>query len=331
MTGLALSFLAVIGLTLALSLAGPAVGRLRGKPWPPAQSLVRDGLLAVGITVAIVIAISFVLTWTGFGEAQFFRPSARDYGEHTKLGLAPEDVFFESADGTRLHGWFVPAQDSAVGTVVHLHGSDRNITQTIRNSAWLTEHGFNVFAFDYRGYGRSEGEPSRRGVVDDAAAAVGYVRSRPGVDPDALYLWGQSMGGQAAILAADQAGAGGVRGVVAEATYASPSHHVKDKLAQMGPLWLIQWGVWLATSDEPNARGAVGRLAPTPVLIVHGTADRGVRPYHGDWLFEAAGEPRAIWRVEGARHLDVFHDPEYRERLVRFLRDPTGQFSRRRR
>jgi fermentation-respiration switch protein FrsA (DUF1100 family) len=90
-------------------------------------------------------------------------------------------------------------------------------------------------------------------------------------------------------------------------------------MAQLGPLWLVQWGAWLVTSDDHAAEDVVGRLAPTPILLVHGTADRGVAPYHSDRLFELAGEPKEIWRVEGAGHLDVFSREAYRTRLVEYL------------
>lgn len=290
------------------------------KPWPSANGFVRECLISVGSTIVITLAISLVLAWAGFSESQFYRPSTKDYAEHTKLGLTPEEVSFKSKDGTRLHGWFMPGKDQPIGTVIHLHGSDRNITSTIKNSYWLTDNGFNLFLFDYRGYGKSEGQSSQQGVIEDAIAAIEYVRSRSDLDADKIGLWGQSMGGQLAIVAADRVGKQGIRAVVVEATYASHSHHVKDKMAQMGPLWLIQWAVWLTTADACAAQNVVGRIAPTPILFVHGTADRGVQPYHSEWLFNAAGHPKDIWRIQGARHLQVFQDAHHREKLVQFFK-----------
>jgi fermentation-respiration switch protein FrsA (DUF1100 family) len=315
----------MIGISIVLTLAKPAVARLLlGKPWPAAWGLAKEALLSTAITLVITLVICLILTWTGFTESQFYRPSTRDYGQHTKLKLTPEDLFFKSKDGTRLHGWFIPAKDKAIGTVIHLHGSDRNITHTLGNSHWLTGHGFNLYVFDYRGYGRSAGQPTRQGVVEDAVAAIDYVRLRPDVDADRILLWGQSMGGQLAIVAADRAGQEGIQAVVADATYASHKHHVKDKLAQMGPLWLVQWAIWFVTSDAHAARGVVGRLTPTRILLVHGTADTVVQPYHSNWLFQAAGEPKALWRVPSFGHLKVFQDSRYREKLVQFFREALG-------
>ena len=252
-------------------------------------------------------------------DAQFFRPSDRNFAQHEELGLTPEDVSFESGDGTRLFGWFLPTAGEPRGTVIHYHGSDGNLSRTIRHVDWLPQAGFNVFAVDYRGYGRSDGEPSHEGVLDDAVAAIEYVRSRDDVDADRLLLWGQSMGGQLAIRAATEVGPPPVRAVVAEATYASHRHHVRDKIAELGPLWLVQWAGWLLTSDALAADRVAADLGSTALLLVHGTRDAVVRPYHSERLFAAATEPREIWWVEGAGHLDVFGDPAIRGRLVDFF------------
>ena len=80
-----------------------------------------------------------------------------------RVGLAYRDVWFKAADGTRLHGWFLPAGMNVVRgeacTVLFLHGNAENISTHIGNVAWLPGKGYNVFLFDYRGYGRSAGEP----------------------------------------------------------------------------------------------------------------------------------------------------------------------------
>jgi uncharacterized protein len=190
---------------------------------------------------------------------------------------------------------------------------------TVRNCHWLREHGFNVFLFDYRGYGKSGGKPERRGIVEDSVAAIEYLRTRSDIDRDRICLWGESMGGQLAIAAADLAGKEGIRAVVSEATYSSHSHHIKDKTAQGGPLWLVQWGAWLVTSDAYSAEDSIGRLTPTPVLLIHGTEDRGVSPYHRERLHELAGNPKEIWLIEGGKHLDVFGSESNRKKLVEYL------------
>lgn len=320
MASLAVSFVIVLLIPAVILLLTTVVGvKFFKKTRPPARKLLPDLIVSVAITVAITLAISFVLNWTGVFQSHFYRPSAEDFGQARELGAEPEDVFFTSQDGTRLHGWFIPAAEQAVGTVLHFHGSDRNISFTIQNCHWLSQRRFNVFLFDYRSFGKSAGEPTREGIVQDAVAAIDFVRSRSDVDPERICLWGQSMGGQLAIVAAHLAGADGLRAIVAEATYASYSRHIADKTSQLGPLWLVQWAAWLTTSDAYAAERVVDKLAPTPLLLVHGTDDRGVAPYHSERLYARADEPKAIWRIEGGGHLDAFRSEPYRTRLVEYL------------
>lgn len=321
MSGVIFSFLAVLAIPVGILLTVAVIRKLAfGKPWPAARDFCLNAAIAGGITMAITSAICVVFSATGLLDNFFYRPSQRDYAEQKNIVGELRDCEFSSDDGTKLHGWFLPAAGDPVGTVIHLHGSDRNITSTIRHAAWLTERGFHVFALDYRGYGRSAGSPSREGLVQDIVAAVAFVKSLEEVDPNSICLWGQSMGGQLAIVAASRMSAGDLQAVVAEATYASHSHQIKDKMAQLGPLWLLQWGAWLFTSDNLSAEGVVDRVA-APLLLVHGQADTGVLPYHSERLFAAAKDPKDIWRLDGRGHLKIFQDEANRDRLVSFFED----------
>ena len=139
MTNILLSFIALISIPVGAIILNAIAGKLLfRKPWPAARCFVQECLISAVITAAVTLAICLVLVWTGFTESQFFRPSRRDYAEHTKLGITPKDVFFESKDGTRLHGWFVPSKSQPIGTVIHFHGSDRNITDTIKEKKNIT-------------------------------------------------------------------------------------------------------------------------------------------------------------------------------------------------
>ena len=96
-------------------------------------------------------------------------------------------MWLTAPDGSKLHAWFLPAQGRAKGTVLHLHGNAANVSNHLPLVAWLPPRGFNVLTLDYRGFGRSQGTPSLDGVVDDAAAALEYLRTRTGVDADTAH------------------------------------------------------------------------------------------------------------------------------------------------
>lgn len=317
---LLLSLLTLLCIPSAVVIASSAIRRLRNKSAPPFKGVLGTCAIAAAITVVITLVISLILKATGFFDHQFYRPSARDYGARDELEFQPENVSFASADGTMLHGWFLGSQDEPLGTVICFHGSDRNITHTTRNVHWLTRRGFNVFVFDYRGYGASEGAPDRKGLIEDSVAAIDYVMTRSDVRPDSIILYGQSMGGQLALAAASIRKDSDIRLVIAEATYARQSYHLSDKLGQFGPLWLVKWAGWLLTSDEYCGESAIADLQSTPVLLVHGKSDTGVQPYHSERLFEAAAGAREIWRYEGSGHLQIFKERPSQDRLVDFIK-----------
>ncbi len=135
----------------------------------------------------------------GCVERMFFYPDAVKYTTPSQIGVRVEDVHVVSSDGSRLHGWFMPAVGQAKATVLHLHGNAANISNHLPLVAWLPARGYNVLMIDYRGFGRSAGKPSLDGIVDDAAAALAYLRTRPDVDATRLIVFGQSIGGATAL------------------------------------------------------------------------------------------------------------------------------------
>lgn len=119
----------------------------------------------------------------------FYHPDSTIYYTPAQLNLRHEDVRFVARDGVRLHGWWLPAlTPRPLGTIVHFHGNAANISNHILAAYWLPAAGYHVFMFDYRGYGQSEGSPTRRGTIADGHAALDYVLSRPEVDRERLYF-----------------------------------------------------------------------------------------------------------------------------------------------
>jgi alpha-beta hydrolase superfamily lysophospholipase len=243
----------------------------------------------------------------------FYQPDAHHY-RHLPPGV--EDVWFASADGTRLHGWFLPAQGTAKGTVVHMHGNAQNLTSHVDFVAWLPAQGFSVFVFDYRGYGESAGGPSRQGVFEDACAALEYVRSRPDVDPARLLVFGQSLGGAIVTAALGEAGTQGVRGVAVDSTFGS---YIAMGNAAIGGTFLTYPLAWLLLSDEHAPEYSIAAIAPVPILFLHATHDPVVPLAQGRRLFEAASEPKEFVELAQSGHTVATHSNESRARLVRFF------------
>ena len=240
---------------------------------------------------------------SGCVERMFFYPDSERYAQPQSYGLQHEDVAITASDGTRLHGWWLPAKGPARGSVLHLHGNAANVSNHLPLVAWLPAQGFNVLMLDYRGFGRSEGRPTLDGVLDDGVAALRYLRTRPDVDGSRLIVLGQSLGGATALrlLALDSEG---VRLAVIEASFASYRGIARDAARQsvvLAPLVPIAAPLLPDAQADPVA--GIGALQ-VPLLIVHGTADEVIPIKHSEQLVAAAPPGTRFIRVEGARHME---------------------------
>jgi hypothetical protein len=278
-----------------------------------------------GVMAGVFLIVLTLASLSAGCDKLFYYPSRNSFIDPVSIGLPYQDVFFDSFDGTRLHGWFFSPEggrpDGAKATVVHFHGNAENISTHFQAVAWLAREGFNVFAFDYRGYGQSDGEPDKDGIQDDAVAAVRWVRGRPDVDPDRLIFFGQSLGAAIAVhLAAGQERAG-LRVVVLESGFSSYRASTRDKLAASFLTWPFQWPLSYLVSDRDRPRDDIAKIAPVPVLIIHGTADPVVLYHHAQALYAAAREPKTLWTIPDAGHTSAFgrYGKIYRPRLVGFL------------
>ena len=268
------------------------------------------------------LAAAAVTLLAGCAEQFFYHPDRVIYETPARAGLAFEDVRFQSRDGTRLTGWFLPAigvssPRAAKATVVHFHGNAQNMSTHWRFVDWLPRAGYNVFVFDYRGYGGSEGSPTPLGLVEDSQAAIRHVRSRADVDGDKLVLFGQSLGGTNAIAALGSGDRQGVRAAIIESTFASYSSIASEKV----------YGGGMLMSDTYSADRFIAALVPIPVLFIHGTNDGVIPAHHSERLFALAGQPKAFWKIDGGGHTEAFgarYGEQYRARLLKYLSDNAG-------
>ncbi len=152
----------------------------------------------------------------------FYYPDDKIYGPDP---WSAESVEFTAKDGTRLQGWFIPSStgpaDNAIATIIHAHGNAGNMSAHWLLVSWLPERNFNVFMFDYRGFGKSKGTPSQAGLLDDTQSAINVVRHRSDVNPQRLVLFGQSIGGANILAVIGQDDREGIRAVILDSTFAS--------------------------------------------------------------------------------------------------------------
>lgn len=273
--------------------------------------------------IPAVAAIALLLPLGGCVERYYFyAPDNVSYVTPVARGLAYEDVRFPSADGIMLSGWFLPAKGKRLGTVAYFHGNNKNISWHLRYVEWLPSYGYDVLLFDYRGYGRSEGIPTPRGVHDDCVAALTYLRNRPDIDTNRLVVFGQSLGGSYALSALASMPRTGILAAVVEGAFASHREIARDKIASYSLPEAIRHGIVdLMIGDAHDAVSALRSINDIPVLVIH-NADDEVVPYrHAKLLHSANPSQTILWTVPAGRHLDTFvlRGDNWRQSLVRHL------------
>lgn len=248
------------------------------------------------VLLAVIVAILF---WTIllmiFEERFIFFPSPYPDGYYEDARTLPglEDCRFETEDSVKLHGWFARA-DTPIATLVMSHGNAGNISHRLPVIKALRDLGFNVFMFDYRGYGRSEGSPNEEGVYRDGRAAFDYVARRTDVDSTSIILFGTSLGGAVAVDVATHRPAAGL---ILESTFSS----AKDVARVAYPFLPAQFVLRTKFSSDEKIR-----TIRIPSLFLHGDRDSIIPISLGRRLFEAANEPKKFYVVSSADHNDIF-------------------------
>ncbi len=209
------------------------------------------------------------------------------------VGINVEDVYFSSADGLKLHAWFVPVP-KPVATLLWFHGNAGNISHRLDNIQRLLPLNLNVFIFDYRGYGRSEGTPDEKGIYLDSQAAYDVLVKTKNIPPEKLFLFGRSLGG---VCAAKVAQTNPAAGLIMESVFTS-ARDMAGKLFPFLPLGKM-------IRSKMDAVGMVPGLT-MPKLFLHGTQDEIVPYKLGRKLFAAAADPKEFYDIEGAGHNDTY-------------------------
>ena len=223
-----------------------------------------------------------------------FHPDHVTDRDPSHIGLTFENVFFTTQDGIRLHGWFIPHED-ARATLVWFHGNAGNISDRLLNIKLLHDRiNTNIFIFDYRGYGRSEGSVSEKGTYLDGEAAIAYLLGRDDAAARKLILFGRSLG---AAVAAEMATRFTTLGLILESPFVS----IREMALEIFPSLPIGW--LLRTRYDTLEKV---RLVKTPILVLHGDRDATVPFAHGKRIFEVASQPKRFHRIIGASHNDTF-------------------------
>ncbi len=250
----------------------------------------------------------------------FFYPQKQLYDNPVADRFPHREVNFKTSDGLLLNGWFFDVKPKALGTILVLHGNAENLSTHVNSVLWLVREGFNLFIFDYRGYGKSEGSPSIKGVHLDAEAALRTVLSLPETEGGNVIVLGQSLGGAIAVYTvAKFERKDRIAALVIDSAFAGYRLIAREKLGGFFLTWPFQYPLSFLVSDSYSPVRWIKKISPVPVLILHGRSDPVVPVHHGLMLYEAAGQPKEFWETEEPGHVQSFADEAIRKKIFDYL------------
>ena len=255
----------------------------------------------------LIVCYLAVLLMMMFLENALIFPAPRYPTGDWQHGL--EDVYFQSADGTELHGLFLEHENPDVH-ILFCHGNGEHVAYTCDLlESYHDDMNATVFSFDYRGYGRSAGKPHEQGVLEDSHAAHQWLAKRLGIRPDEIVLIGRSLGGAVAV---DLATTNGARALVIERSFSK----MPDVAARLYPYLPIR----LLMRTQFDSASKIGSFHG-PILQSHGTLD-SIIPYDlGRKLFDAAPmDNKQFYDEQDMGHNDPYTHG-YWLTLQTFLRD----------
>ncbi len=262
------------------------------------------------ICLILVLAGSFYIFYPKIESFFVFFPEASFEATPNELNLQYEDVYFPTKDGEKLHGWFFPL-DKESPIILFCHGNAGNISHRLENVELLLDQKIQVLIFDYRGYGKSSGSPSEKGLYLDGLAAYDYLTKRRAFMANNIILFGRSLGAAVAIEISLRRE---VRSLIIEGAFTS----TKEMARTMALFYPFSY---LMPAHYNNLE-KIARIR-RPKLVIHGTEDEIVPFLMGRRLFEAAKEPKYFFAVNGASHNDTFvaGGDKYAETIRKFADD----------
>lgn len=250
----------------------------------------------IGSVVFIVVG-SYVGMCALFFLAQkrlIFHPFPEIEATPEALDMKFEDLMLRTEDGVNINAWYVPAEKADL-TILFCHGNAGNLSNRLDSIKVFHELGFNVLIFDYRGYGRSEGAISERGLYADSMAAWSWLVDERGIQPGKIVLVGRSLGGA---VASWLAGKMKPRALVLESAFAS----IPDMGADMYPIFPIRMLARFKLATKKYLPDVA-----CPVMIMHSPTDEIVPFKHGKLNYERVASPKRFVELRGG-HNDCYFE-----------------------
>jgi len=258
--------------------------------------------------IIFVLGLLLLNVWMYFQQPQMIFYPLRELSQNpADWGLDYEDVTLNTVDNVQLHGWYIPQQRSKQ-VLLFFHGNAGNISHRRDSIELFHRLGLNVFIIDYRGYGKSRGNPDEQGLYRDAAAAWDYLTEEKGIASDHILIFGRSLGGA---VAARLAAGVQARGLILESTLSSARDFARTVFPILSRLVFTRYDFNTAENIQH---------VHYPVLVLHSPDDE-IMPFHlGEKIFQAAQQPKHFVRMRGGHNNGFLQSqPEYAQEFDHWL------------
>lgn len=228
---------------------------------------------------------TFVFSFAGENH----QPTIANFnGQPSDLDYTIESVIFKNANGTNLNGWLVkPKSIIPTVTLLHFHGNAGALLNQYQAVSPLLKYGFQIFTFDYSGFGFSEGKATRENVLIDANAALNYLKTRSELANTKLVIYGQSLGGHlASVVAAERQQE--IDGLVVEGAFSSYKDIAGKRVPLLGNL-IVKKGY--------SAKKAIKNYKK-PLLVIHSKEDKVIPMALGKKIFDNANMPKEFYEIK---------------------------------
>lgn len=224
------------------------------------------------------------------------------------VGLEYESIIFESNDKTKLHAWYIPKKDVKT-TLFFLHGNAGNISHRLDSIKLFNSLGMNVFIFDYRGYGKSEGSANEQNTYDDARSAWDYLLKNKNVKAEDIIIFGRSLGGA---IAANLGSTLKPKGIILESTFTTAKEFTSDVYP-----FVPEFSIHFKYETTKYLKDI-----NYPILVVHGEDDNIIPFKHGQAVFKNANEPKTFIKIRGDHNYGFLQSKDiYLDALKNFLQE----------
>ena len=249
-----------------------------------------------------------------------YYPNSYRYVNEKKLDHVPTEVELDTEENKNLLSWYFEASKNRLPiTIIFSHGNGQNMSAHFRSLYWILQDELNFFIVGYPGYGPNEGTPTPKSTVQTVLAAISWVKkNKPN---DAIFIFGQSLGGNIALRALSDSDNKNICGIAVEGTFLSYRKAAQKTLAKKWFLWPFQWLSYVLIDDTYSIKNNLSKLEKNNYLVIHGKKDPSIPFELGEELYNKLPQTKLLWINEEGKHIDTFFKNNQRRKdFVKFIK-----------